>query len=222
MLFLYVYWRNIIIFIFIFAILERFFNNELSHYIIYNKDISYHLIETIRKVRLFFEKYCYDNNIDENKVIVVIDKDMKMVDKRITGLIATNLVDIYKKPVVLLSYSSKQDKYTGSMRGYGTESFKKLLESTEIIKVIGHDNSAGVEVQKKDIPRLIKRINKVMEDVELKEPAIDIDTVLDLKEISFKQMNDVLDLSMLFNSFCPKPQFLIKDKEINLKDIRNP
>lgn len=168
------------------------------------------------------KQYIDDNNIDENKVIVVIDKDMKMVDKRITGLIATNLVDIYKKPVVLLSYSSKQDKYTGSMRGYGTESFKKLLEATEIIKVIGHDNSAGVEVQKKDIPRLIKRINKVMEDIELKEPAIDIDTVLDLKEISFKQMNDVLELSMLFNSFCPKPQFLIKDKEINLKDIRNP
>ena len=168
------------------------------------------------------KQYIDDNNIDENKVIVVIDKDMKMVDKRITGLIATNLVDIYKKPVVLLSYSSKQDKYTGSMRGYGTESFKKLLEATEIIKVIGHDNSAGVEVQKKDIPRLIKRINKVMEDVELKEPAIGIDTVLDLTEVSFKQMNDVLDLSMLFNSFCPKPQFLIKDKEINLKDIRNP
>ena len=91
------------------------------------------------------KQYIDDNNIDENKVIVVIDKDMKMVDKRITGLIATNLVDIYKKPVVLLSYSSKQDKYTGSMRGYGTESFKKLLEATEIIKVIGHDNSAGVE-----------------------------------------------------------------------------
>ena len=168
------------------------------------------------------KKHINENNLNDNKVIVVVDKENEMVDKRITGLIAMGLVDIYKKPVVLLSYSSKQDCYIGSMRGYGLESFKKILESTEIIKVTGHDNSAGVEVQKKDLPRLIKRINKAMEDVDTVEPAIDIDCVIDLKEISFKQMNEILDLKMLWNSFCPKPQFLIRDKEINLKDIRNP
>ena len=32
------------------------------------------------------KQYIDDNNIDENKVIVVIDKDMKMVDKRITNI----------------------------------------------------------------------------------------------------------------------------------------
>ena len=168
------------------------------------------------------KKHINENNLNDNKVIVVVDKENEMVDKRITGLIAMGLVDIYKKPVVLLSYSSKQDCYIGSMRGYGLESFKKILESTEIIKVTGHDNSAGVEVQKKDLPRLIKRINKVMEDVNTVEPSIDIDCVIDLKEISFKQMNEILDLKMLWNSFCPKPQFLIKDKEINIKDVRNP
>ena len=168
------------------------------------------------------KKHINENNLNDNKVIVVVDKENEMVDKRITGLIAMGLVDIYKKPVVLLSYSSKQDCYIGSMRGYGLESFKKILESTEIIKVTGHDNSAGVEVQKKDLPRLIKRINKVMEDVNTVEPSIDIDCVIDLKEISFKQMNEILDLKMLWNSFCPKPQFLIRNKEINIKDIRNP
>ena len=168
------------------------------------------------------KKHINENNLNDNKVIVVVDKENEMVDKRITGLIAMGLVDIYKKPVVLLSYSAKQDCYIGSMRGYGLESFKKILESTEIIKVTGHDNSAGVEVQKKDLPRLIKRINKVMENVNTVEPSIDIDCVIDLKEISFKQMNEILDLKMLWNSFCPKPQFLIKDKEINIKDIRNP
>lgn len=168
------------------------------------------------------KKHINENNLNDNKVIVVVDKENEMVDKRITGLIAMGLVDMYKKPVVLLSYSSKQDCYIGSMRGYGLESFKKILESTEIIKVTGHDNSAGVEVQKKDLPRLIKRINKVMENVNTVEPSIDIDCIIDLKEISFKQMNEILDLKMLWNSFCPKPQFLIKDKEINIKDIRNP
>ena len=61
-----------------------------------------------------------------------------------------------------------------------------------------------------------------MEDVNTVEPSIDIDCVIDLKEISFKQMNEILDLKMLWNSFCPKPQFLIRNKEINIKDIRNP
>ena len=61
-----------------------------------------------------------------------------------------------------------------------------------------------------------------MENIEVADVGIDIDCVIDLKELSFKQMNEIFDLKMLWCSQCPKPQFLIRDKEINLKDIRNP
>lgn len=167
------------------------------------------------------KKHIEENNLDNNKVIVVIDKENKIVDKRITGLIATNLVDKYKKSVVLISYSAKQNKYIGSMRGYGIESFKDILESTEICKVMGHDNSAGVEVETKDIPRLIKRINKAMENIEILEPCIEVDCEID-SSISVKQMNDILALEHIWNSYCPKPLFLIKDVEIDTAKVRVP
>ena len=168
------------------------------------------------------KKFIEENNLNDSKVITIIDEDRKLVDKRITGLIATNLVDFYKKPVVLLSTSPKKDRIIGSMRTYGIEDFKSILESTEILTVKGHKGSAGVEAEYKDIRRIKKRIDKVMENIEVADVGIDIDCVIDLKELSFKQMNEIFDLKMLWCSQCPKPQFLIKDKEINLKDIRNP
>lgn len=168
------------------------------------------------------KKFIEENNLNDSKVITIIDEERKLVDKRITGLIATNLVDIYKKPVVLLSTSPKKDKIMGSMRTYGIEDFKSILESTEILTVKGHKGSAGVEAEYKDIRRIKKRIDKAMENVEVVEVGVDIDCEINLKDISFKQMNDIVDLKMLWCSQCPKPQFLIKDKEINLKDIRNP
>lgn len=168
------------------------------------------------------KKFIEENNLNDSKVITIIDEERKLVDKRITGLIATNLVDTYKKPVVLLSTSPKKDKIMGSMRTYGIEDFKSILESTEILTVKGHKGSAGVEAEYKDIRRIKKRIDKAMENVEVAEVGVDIDCEINLKDISFKQMNDIVDLKMLWCSQCPKPQFLIKDKEINLKDIRNP
>ena len=42
------------------------------------------------------KKFIEENNLNDSKVITIIDEDRKLVDKRITGLIATNLVDFYK------------------------------------------------------------------------------------------------------------------------------
>lgn len=168
------------------------------------------------------EKYIEENNCNDSKVLTIIDEERKLVDKRITGLIATNLIDIYKKPVVLLSASSKKDKLIGSMRTYGIDDFKSILEKTEILTVKGHNGSAGVETDYSNIRRVKKRIDKVMEDVEVEDVAINIDCVIDLDTISFKQMNEIVDLKPLWFTFCPKPTFILKDLKIKPANIKNP
>lgn len=166
------------------------------------------------------KQFVIENNLNENKAIVIIDEDGELIDRKITGLIAMNLVSIYRKSVVLLGKT--KEKYTGSMRGFGVENFKEILESTEIVKVTGHNNSAGVETETKDIPRLIKRINKAMEDIEVIPPCTLVDCKIDINNIREKEMQEVLNLKPLWHQHCAEPLFLIEDLIIDSKKIRNP
>ena len=166
------------------------------------------------------KQFVIENNLNENKAIVIIDEDGEIIDRKITGLIAMNLVSIYRKSVVLLGKT--KEKYTGSIRGYGVDSFKDILETTEIVKITGHNNSAGIEVEFKDIPRLIKRINRAMEDIEVIPPCTLVDCKIDLNNIKEKEMQEVLNLKPIWHQHCAEPLFLIEDLIIDSKKIRNP
>ena len=166
------------------------------------------------------KQFVIENNLNENKAIVIIDEDSEIIDRKITGLIAMNLVSIYRKSVVLLGKT--KEKYTGSIRGYGVDSFKDILETTEIVKITGHNNSAGIEVEFKDIPRLIKRINRAMEDIEVIPPCTLVDCKIDLNNIKEREMQEVLNLKPIWHQHCAEPLFLIEDLIIDSKKIRNP
>lgn len=170
----------------------------------------------VEKCKQFVE----ENNLDENKAIIIIDEKGELIDRKITGLICMSLVDVFKKSVVVLSKS--KEKYVGSMRGYGVESLKEILESTEIIKCIGHHNAAGVEVDFKDIPRLIKRVNKVFEDVEIVPPCTLVDCEIDTKSLREKDMLEIFNMKSIWHSHCPSPLFLLKDVVVESKKVRNP
>lgn len=166
------------------------------------------------------KQFISENGLDKYKTIVLIDEDNELIDRKITGLIAMNLVSVYKKSVVLLGRT--KEKYTGSMRGFGVENFKEILESTEIVKVTGHNNSAGVEAEFKDIPRLIKRINRAMEDIEVIPPCTLVDCKIDINNIKEKEMQEVLNLKPIWHQHCTEPLFLIEGLIIDSKKIRNP
>lgn len=166
------------------------------------------------------KQFVMENNLNENKAIVIIDEEGTLVDKRITGLVCMNLVDVYKKSVILLSKS--KDVYGGSIRGFGVASLKDILETTEIVKIIGHNNSAGIFVETKDIPRLIKRVNRAFENVEVVPSCVLVDCEVDLDTLRIKEMEEIVKMKPIFNQHCQAPKFLIKDLVIDSRKIRNP
>ncbi len=167
------------------------------------------------------KKYVEENGLDKNKFILVIDKENSFIDKRITGLVAMGLVDTYKRSVLLLS-RSKNGNIIGSMRGYGVDNLKKILESTEIIKVMGHDNSAGIEIEWKELPRLEKRLIKAFEDIEIVPPLLDVDCEIDIEEVSVGDLEEILEMDMLWHQHCPTPYFLIKGIELDTRNVKSP
>ena len=128
-------------------------------------------------------------------------------------------MDTYKRPIMILHKCT--DEYMGSMRG-NVESFKKVLESTEIVRVVGHENAGGVFVAKKDMPRLLKRLDKAMENIEINEDCVLVDCEVDLDTLRIKEMEEIVKMKPIFNQHCQAPKFLIKDLVIDSSKIRSP
>lgn len=168
--------------------------------------------------------YIDENNCLDHKVVLVINEGKgknSLLAQNIGGLVANKLIDIYKRPIMILH--KHEDMYSGSMRGYGVESFKEILESTEIVEVMGHNNSAGIFVKKSDIPRLIKRLDKAMEDVEIEEASgYEVDCELDIDDLVPSVFKQFESMKKIWHTHCKEPMFLIKDIELDKEEIKHP
>lgn len=165
-------------------------------------------------------EYINENNLQDDKIIIILDKNGKMVDKALTGLVVMGITSTYKKPCIILRNNKEQ--YSGSMRGIGVESFKDILEKTEACEVIGHNNAAGVNVDKSEYNRFLNRIKKISESLDIENKGIEVDCVLDAKELRESDLEGVLSLESIWHQHCQSPKFLVKDIEINSKAITQP
>lgn len=170
------------------------------------------------------DEYIVANDCLSHKAIVIInDKKGKdsLLPQNVGGLVANKLADKYKKPVMIIH--THDDEYSGSMRGFGVDSFKDILESTDIVEVKGHDNSAGVFVKKSDLPRLVKRIDKAMEDIVIVEKTgYTVDCIVDVKDLKPNDFKTFQDMKRIWFGMCEEPMFLIKGVEVNQSDFKQP
>lgn len=174
--------------------------------------------KSIKKITEWIE----ENNANAHKVIVILNEEKgknSLIEKNIGGLVANKLMNMYKKPIMILHKGNEE--YAGSMRG-NVESFKKVLESTEIVEVVGHENAGGIFVKKKDISRLLKRLDRAMENIEISESCTLVDCKIDINNIREKEMQEVLNLKPIWHQHCAEPLFLIEGLIIDSKKIRNP
>lgn len=176
--------------------------------------------ESMKKV----SKYIEDNNCLDHKIILIVNekKGNGLLRQNIGGLVATKIADKYKRPTIILH--KHEDIYSGSMRGFGVDDFASILQQTEIVETIGHKNASGVFVKKSDIPRLMKRLDRVMEDVDisLEEKGHDVDCVIDIDDLTKHDFKQFESMKKIWFGFCKEPVFLIKDVVISEAEFRNP
>ena len=166
-------------------------------------------------------EYIETNELENEKVIVIVDETGKMVDSRIIGLVCMGLSDTYKRSVILLRKNGKS-QYGGSARAYGIKNFKDIVETTEIIDAIGHQGAFGVFIDKSNMPRLYKRIREAMEGIEIVDNGHEVDCELDLDKLTKKDLKNLMKYDNLWFQGCQSPKFIIKDIEINAKRVKQP
>ena len=155
-----------------------------------------------------------ENNLNDNKVIVVTYEGGENYDSNLNGLIAMNLVNYFNKPCMVVS-ENEEGFLRGSARcGSKSEitSFKQfLLDSGMFEYAEGHAFAFGVSIKANKLDKFIEYANKELANVDFSEGIYGVDFIYE-KDSDFKK--EVLEIGAhpdLWGQDCEEPLFVIKN-----------
>ena len=179
-----------------------------------------------------FNEHIEKNNLNSNAFLLIeiddkmtIKKNRKDVtfDRDLGGLIAGQLAGEYRKPVLMLIWDSKQERFTGSLRGYdGTmKNTKDFLEGLQLFDYLGgHQNACGFRISKDSLFSLNGSINKELESKDLTgQQKIDVDFYLEDENLTIDLVKEVYEHEYLWGKGASKPLFAI-DIEVDTNKIK--
>ena len=152
-------------------------------------------------------------DIEDNRAIVVYNPNWH---KGVIGIVASRLTEKYYRPAVVLTKSS--EFITGSARSVtGFDIYKAIENCRDLLENFGgHTYAAGFSLKEENLEAFTQRFLQLAAEEIFPEqmiPQIDIDTILDLKEITPKFVNDLKKMSP-FGPDNQKPVFC----SLNVKD----
>jgi len=155
-----------------------------------------------------------DSSLSEEKVIVLSSPDWH---PGVIGIVASKIMDIYRKPCILICEDENESK--GSGRSFsGFNIFKALSYLAPLLeKFGGHEYAAGLSLKVENIPALRQQINdyaknkiKPWEDI----PCLEIDTELKGEDLSMDLAKQI-ELLSPFGYGNPKPVFVCRNFSID-------
>lgn len=158
------------------------------------------------------EKYLSD------PVIVVSGTDW---NHGIVGIVATKLLEKYKKPAFVLQEMGKESK--GSARSFGDFNIIEAIQNSKdiITKGGGHKLAAGVTLPTKNIATFRKQVNKFYKDQKLVNQQLLLlpkaDAMAELNEITEELVELIAQLEPFGNG---NPQPILKSDNLTVKNIR--
>lgn len=123
--------------------------------------------------------------------IVLYDENWK---KGVIGIVASRLTEIYVRPTVVLTRDG--DFATGSARSVAGFDIYSAIKSCRdlLVNFGGHTYAAGLTIRWNDIPTFRQRFQQYVDEhihPEQIEPLLDIDAVIDFKDITKRLQNDL-------------------------------
>lgn len=126
---------------------------------------------------------------DTDKVIML--DTTEYLDGGLTGVTAIKIAEKYNKPCILLKkyYDKKINSmvYGGSARNVNhspIDSFKDIVNSTEIIHGKGHPNAFGiVDLSPDNLENAMKQLNTILKDIEY-DSTYKVDFILDINHVT--------------------------------------
>ena len=176
---------------------------RINEYNEQRKDIDKQMTEEANQIVARLKDHKYQSSI------VLYDERWK---KGVIGIVASRLTELYFRPTIVLTRDG--DLATGSARSVmGFDVYSAIKHCNDLmVNFGGHTYAAGLTLRWDDIPQFIKRFQRYVEEhiePEQIEPCIEIDAVINFKDISKRLHNDLKRFSP-FGPGNPKPLFCTK------------
>ena len=191
-------------------LVERDFTNALTaakHVDQYNeqrKDVDRQMTEEANQIVERLENQKHQSSI------VLYDENWK---KGVVGIVASRLTEIYFRPTVVLTRDD--NLATGSARSVaGFDVYAAIKSCRDLLMNFGgHKYAAGLTLRWDDVVEFRNRFQKYVEEhirPEQTEAILDIDALIDFKDINKKMHNDLKKFAP-FGPDNTKPLFLTQD-----------
>lgn len=168
------------------------------------KDVDRQMTEEANQIVARLESQKHQSSI------VLYDEHWK---KGVIGIVASRLTEIYFRPTVVLTRD--ENLATGSARGVAGFDVYAAIKSCRdlLLNFGGHTYAAGLTMKWADVKEFRKRFQAYVEEhiePEQREAILDIDAVIDFKDITKKLHTDLKRFAP-FGPGNPKPLFCTLD-----------
>lgn len=163
-------------------------------------------------------------NLNSNKALFI--NGSNIINESLTGLVAMKVADKYQKPCIILRRRKHIENepylYGGSCRNFDNspvDSLKNELVSTGLFEFVqGHDNAAGVCINRANVVSAIEAVNEQWKDIDFTPKyLVDFDVMMDDIDICFiKEIDDMKDI---FGQGIKEPLVHISNIPVYTEDV---
>ena len=172
-----------------------------------------------------------ENNLLDDKILIVKLEPETAADRNLTGLIANQLMSKYQRSVLLLSKITKTDEETkkesitweGSGRGYVTKNFddlRKFLKDSQLVFLAeGHANALGVGIDDSSIEDFRAYSNFVLKDIDF-TPCYKVDFIFSGDDFKLSDIIKIADLKEIWGQGVEEPLVAIEHLNITKDKVQ--
>ena len=184
------------------------------------------------------EKIIAENNLLDNKILIVCVPSSIYIEKNLTGLIANQLMSKYQRPVLLLNETIQTEyaknangtkllsfdyiTWEGSARGYDKSAlsdFRKFCADSGLIEYAeGHANAFGFGIKNSNLKDFISYCNNTLKDFEF-TPCYNVDFIFDANNFNGTDIIEIAELKSLWGQGIDEPYIALTNIRVNKNNI---
>ena len=167
-----------------------------------------------------------ENNLLNDKILIIKLGSETATDRNLTGLIANQLMSKYQRSVLLLSQVTKENgdiTWEGSGRGYVTKNFddlrKFLKDSQYVFLAEGHANALGVGIDDSSIEDFRAYSNFVLKDIDF-TPCYKVDFIFSGDDFKLSNIIKIADLKGIWGQGVEEPLVAIEHLNVTKEKVQ--
>ena len=171
------------------------------------------------------ERIIKEQSLLDNKILIIKNEDSDEDFRKVTGLVANEIMHKYKMPTLVVHKSVKEDGvicWNGSGRGYDRcelTNLRGFLENTGLVNYAeGHALAFGISIDDDKIQELTNYVNEKLVNMDF-SPAYNVDFIFNAISVNPNDIADIGALSGYWGQGIEESFIVIEDVPINANNI---